>query len=86
MEPKRKEAMINTISLICGVWFSLTSWLWPWLFNLFISLPVGIVGMILWSLGRSSDKQNKWNKVALVLHGIGLASAIISFFLFYFFN
>jgi hypothetical protein len=86
MNATTKQRILNITSLLCGVWFLATSWAWVWLINVLFSFPVGILGMILWYFGKRYDDQNRLNKISLLLHGLGLASSIIAFLLFYFFN
>ena len=82
MQPGTKVNVFNTISLVCGTWFLLTSWLWAWGMNIFVSFPVGIVGIFFWFLAKRIQPANTWNDAALVLHVFGLASAIITLFMF----
>jgi hypothetical protein len=86
MARRNRIAFYNTSSLLCGLWFMLTAWLWTYLMNLVISLPFGIIGMILWNKGRKADPNNKWNKIALAVHMAGLVVSIAAFIIFYFSN
>jgi hypothetical protein len=76
-----QKSTIGTIliiaSMVCGVWFMLTSWVWAYLANVFISFPVGILGVVFWVIAKKLNPQNKWNRLAIILHLIGLASAVI---------
>ena len=62
---------------ICGFWFLLTSWVWTYLANVFISLPVGILGMVLWSKARSYGPSSRLTRSALLFH---IAGVILSVF------
>jgi hypothetical protein len=70
--------IFNVFSILCGVWFTSTIWFWAWLVNLFISLPIGIIGIIFWYFGKR-DGANRLNRIALITHLLGLAVAIIFF-------
>ncbi|MDZ7649842.1 MAG: hypothetical protein U5K54_23380 [Cytophagales bacterium] len=78
MDRQTLTKIFNVFSILCGVWFTSTIWLWAWLVNLFISLPIGIIGMIFWYFGKR-DGADRLNRVALTTHAIGLVVAIISF-------
>ena len=67
-----------TLSILCGIWFALTSWLWIYWFNLIFSFPVGIIGFMLWRSVRQHDPKHKALKISILLHILGLCSAIIS--------
>lgn len=74
------------LSIICGVWFLLTSWFWTFLINMIISFPVGIVGIVLWYYARKSDPSSKLAKASLYLHVAGLASSILTLLALIVFN
>ncbi|MFZ1806586.1 MAG: hypothetical protein WAU36_05165 [Cyclobacteriaceae bacterium] len=86
MDTKTKQRILNIASLICGIWFLVTSWFWAWLINVIFSFPIGLLGVIFLYFGRKYDDNNRLNKISIIIHGLGLASAIISFALFYIFN
>ncbi len=86
MATKKRIAFYNNTSLLCGIWFLLTSWLWTYLMNLVISLPFGIIGMILWYKGMKADPVNKWNKAALIVHIAGLTTSILTLIALFFYN
>lgn len=77
MERQTVTKIFNIFSIVCGVWFTCTSWFWTWFVNLFISLPVAIIGMIIWYFGKR-DGVNPLNRIALITHVIGLVVAIVS--------
>jgi hypothetical protein len=45
--------------------------------NLFLSFPVGIIGMIFWYFGKRGGA-NRLNRIVLITHTIGLVVAIVS--------
>ena len=75
---KTAERVYNVISVICGSWFMLTSCIWIYLINLFISFPVGLVGIYFWSKGRKASPVSTLNKIAIALHGIGLVASLVT--------
>ncbi len=70
--------VLTICSIICGIWFALTSWVWAYLANVFISFPVGIFGVLLWLGAKKINPDNKWNRLAIILHIAGTASALIT--------
>jgi hypothetical protein len=69
----------NTLAIIGGSWFLLTSWIWGYGACLIISYPFGLLGMYFWYKGRKIDPTNPANKVALTLHiaGFGISMAVL---------
>ena len=68
----------TTLSILCGAWFLLTSWLWVYWINLIISFPMGIIGFYLWRAAHQNEPKHKGLKISILLHIFGLAIAIIS--------
>ncbi|NOT75797.1 MAG: hypothetical protein HOP08_12795 [Cyclobacteriaceae bacterium] len=67
-----KTKLYNTISLIFGIIFLLTSYLWQWKLNLMVSYPAGIIGIIFLILGRNADPLRRLNRGSLIVHLIGV--------------
>jgi hypothetical protein len=86
MATKSRITFYNNMALLCGIWFLLTAWLWTYLMNLVISLPFGILGMILWLKGKKADPANKWSKITLIVLLAGVAVFVIAFAIFHLFN
>ncbi|MEZ5405405.1 MAG: hypothetical protein R3F23_04290 [Verrucomicrobiia bacterium] len=82
--PQTNEKIINIFSILCGLWFVATSWVWYYGATIFYSYPVGILGISLWYLARKINRKSILNRIAFWLHIAGLTSSIISFCLFYF--
>ncbi len=72
----------GTVALLCGCWFLLTSWMWTFLFNLVISYPVGIYGLLVWVRARKSHPHDKKVSIAGVLLGLGLATSLVALVLY----
>ncbi|NOT75796.1 MAG: hypothetical protein HOP08_12790 [Cyclobacteriaceae bacterium] len=83
MKPETRALVFNILSLLCGIWFALTSWFWAYIANVFISFPVGILGFIFWVIGRNIGPPTKLNKASIIVHILGVASAVISFLIFF---
>jgi hypothetical protein len=86
MSAKTNANYYNVISIICGTWFLFTGGIWVYYANLFISFPIGLIGMLLWYKGKQIDKENKLNKAAIIIHIAGLAVSIIVLVLLLFYN
>jgi len=56
------------LAMVFAIWFALTSWLWTYLMNIFISYPFGVIALLLFLKERKRDPQNVLNnRVLLVL-------------------
>jgi len=56
------------LAMVFAIWFALTSWLWTYLMNIFISYPFGVAALLLFLKERKRDPQNILNnRVLLVL-------------------
>ena len=80
--PASHAPLLYGLSIGCGIWFLLTSWMWTYLACLFISYPVGLIGLFLWGLGRMEAPASKAGRLAIGLHLLGLATSILALALF----
>jgi hypothetical protein len=69
-------------SLILAVFFVLTSWMWYWLFNLFISLPAGLISLVLLLVYRSKYGIDRRAVIVARLLTAGLITAVIGLAMF----
>jgi hypothetical protein len=69
-------------SLILAILFVLTSWMWFWLFNLFVSLPVGLISLVLLLIYRSKYGMDRGAVIIARLLTLGLITALIGLGLF----
>ncbi len=69
-------------SLILAILFVLTSWMWFWLFNLFVSLPVGLISLVLLLIYRSKYGMDRGAVIITRLLTLGLITALIGLGLF----
>jgi hypothetical protein len=65
-----------------AIWFVLSSWAWPYLFNLFFSYPFGLAALGIYFLVKRNDPGNQLNKKVIVLLIIGWICSIAAFLLF----
>lgn len=77
-----KAVLYNILSLVCGVWFLLTGWVWTYLANLFVAYPVGLIGLFFWYQGRKVNSTSLYNKIALGVLIAGLVVSIGSLFFY----
>ena len=78
----RRALFFNLGALLCGVWFLLTGWMWPYLANLVFSYPVALVGIVLWYFGRKIDPGSRLNNAAIALLVVGFVCSVVAIFLF----
>jgi hypothetical protein len=86
MEGKSNAKLYYLFSIICGTWFVMTSWLWVYFANLFISFPVGLIGLFLWIRGKKLNPGSKANKIAIGLFIGGLVTSLIALLILLFAN
>lgn len=78
--------LLKSLSFVCGVWFVCTSWNWAHFTNVWHSYPVGLVGMLIWSLTTRKCTLDWIGRVTLVLHVIGLFNSLTVLVYFRFFH
>lgn len=44
----KKSLIYYTLTLVFALWFMLTSFIWVYYINLFLSFPFGIISFLLW--------------------------------------
>jgi len=74
--------LFNSLSLLCGIWFLLTGWLWTYLANLFIAYPIAFIGILFWYIGRRKNPRSLLNKIALGILVAGFVVSIVAFCFF----
>ncbi|HMY22277.1 MAG TPA: hypothetical protein PKK18_12250 [Chitinophagales bacterium] len=81
MEKQNIQHLYFYLAVLCALWFASTSWIWTYLFALFISYPIGLLAFIFWYRGSNIDEnKNRYNLPKYILI-FGLLSSIISFLL-----
>lgn len=86
MEAKSNAKLYYLFAIICGTWFLVTGWVWAYFANLYISYPVALIGLFLWSRGRKLNPGSRANPIALWLHIAGLIISVISLLILFFYN
>jgi hypothetical protein len=76
-----RKLTFNIVALLCSIWFVLLSWAWVYLFNVIFVFPVGILGFVLWRLGRDSEYRVV-SRVTAVLLAIGVVTSITAILMF----
>lgn len=78
METVRSSRYFNILSLVFGTWFLLTSWMWVYYVNLFVSIPIGLAGLFFWYRARRLNGPTALNKAALALHALAVVSCLLT--------
>jgi len=79
-----KNNILFVLAVIFSGWFILTSWLWVYLFALFIAYPAALIGLALWlTIKKDGKKRNKAIPILLI---IGIITSITGFLVTYFNN
>ncbi|MBL7840011.1 MAG: hypothetical protein JNJ75_07725 [Cyclobacteriaceae bacterium] len=86
MESKSNAKLYYLFSIICGTWFLITGWIWPYFFCLVASYPVALLGIFLWSRGRKLNPGSRANPIALWLHVTALVISLIALGILVFYN
>jgi len=76
MDPVSKAKFFSIPAVVFNFWFMITGWIWPWLFNIFFSLPFGLLGLLLWFISSRIDKTNRVNILALNFFKIGVGLSL----------
>jgi hypothetical protein len=81
MDIKTTQSYYNALSVLCGLWFLITGWIWVYYVNLVIGYPIALIGILLWKKGRQTDPANKLNKAALIIHMLAFGISLIALIL-----
>ncbi|UPT67668.1 MAG: hypothetical protein M0D57_03070 [Sphingobacteriales bacterium JAD_PAG50586_3] len=76
-----KYDLLYWSALLFALWFALTAWLWTYLANLVISLPMGIISIILWYKGVSSDPNANRYRIIPIIWGVGILVSLVVLFI-----
>jgi hypothetical protein len=66
------------LALVCAIWFTLTSWIWTYLFNIFFSYPIGALALLLYFFEKRKNPGNGLNKWILVVLVPGWLASILA--------
>lgn len=78
MENSTKVNLYFYSSLVCALWFVLTSWCWFYLANVIFSFPVGVVSLYLWYQGQKTEVGSLRFSILKYVLVLGVASAVVS--------
>lgn len=78
----RMDRYIPPLTSALATWAFCTSWLWFYLFNLYISLPVLVVAVGLQGYAKSKDLNPKLRRINAILIGAACGMGILSYFYF----
>jgi len=82
MTNHKKIFRYNLIAIGCASIFFLTSWMWPYLMNLFVAYPIGLIGLFFWNKGKVPDQKNIMGTIAISLLAAGLFVSFAALLLF----
>ena len=82
MTEKMKYNILYFCALLCAVWFLLTSWVWTYYSNLFLSLPFGLLSLILWNAGRQKDENKARYRSLIFILAAGVVASLVSLAVF----
>ncbi|HRI79116.1 MAG TPA: hypothetical protein PLR06_06215 [Cyclobacteriaceae bacterium] len=86
MTDHKKTSFYNIAALICAIWFLLTSWLWTYGMNLFISYPVGLLGLFFWNKDKQTDPESRLSRISFMLLLAGLAISLMALLIMFVYN
>lgn len=81
MELKAKANFYFFASLICAIWFAVTSYFWVYYSNLIISYPFAVLSLLCWHYGKKIDPNPKRYNIVFLVLGVGLIVSIGFLFL-----
>lgn len=82
MKKKHLSITSHILSIMAGIWFLLTGWIWAYGAALVISYPIALIGIISWYFGNWLDKKNKRTQPILLLYAFGLGISICGLYLY----
>jgi hypothetical protein len=69
------------LAVLFAVWFALTAWVWTYLANVFIALPAGIISVVLWFKGGSTDPNTQRYQRIPIIWGVGILFSLVVLFI-----
>jgi phosphoglycerol transferase MdoB-like AlkP superfamily enzyme len=73
---------LNVLALICAIWFACTGAFWPYLANVFISFPVGLLGLYFWYKARRQSAFGALHTITMLVYVAGFCISVAALFLF----
>ena len=69
---------LDKVALGCAIWFALTSWVWAYLINVWMSLPMGLIATGLWWRSRNRGHRSAVSRATGRLLVFGVISAALA--------
>ena len=69
---------LDKVALACAIWFALTSWIWAYLMNVWMSLPVGLIATGLWLRSRKLGHRSTVSRATGTILVVGTTSAAVA--------
>jgi hypothetical protein len=64
------------IALLSAVWFLVTSPMWAYMVNIYISFPFGLLSLWIWNYGKNKDVRKERYKIIAVVLLLGVVVAL----------
>jgi len=72
----KKSLIYYALTFVFALWFMLTSFIWVYYINLFLSLPFGVISFLLWlKLQKKVTKTKRLLILYMLITGVILAIA-----------
>lgn len=78
----KTKTLLYSLALLTAIMFTATSWMWGYLLNVFYSFPFLLISVLLFLVAKKNDSNKKRYKAIVFVWGVGITSALISFFIF----
>lgn len=72
----KRARIYYIISLLCGIWFLLTGWIWGYYANVIIAYPFALLGLFFWWRGKQNHAASKLNLISFRLLIFGLIVSV----------
>jgi phosphoglycerol transferase MdoB-like AlkP superfamily enzyme len=77
MEQQFKSTFWFTMALLSAIWFVLTSWVWVFYANLFLSYPFGVFAFFIWKNRHTLSDESRRYRVVKWLLMAGVVSSVL---------
>ncbi|MEZ5053420.1 MAG: hypothetical protein R2807_01415 [Chitinophagales bacterium] len=83
METSKKATRYFYASLICAIWFALTSFFWSYYANVLMSFPIGLISFYTWKKGKQMEPDALRFKLVWSILFAGVVISLLSLLFFY---
>ncbi len=78
MKKPATATILFCCSMLFAIWYALAASMWAYYANLFIALPVGLISLALWSIGRKMDEgRTRYKLIPRILIGGTVVSFVV---------